>query len=154
MADDYEPNALGITGSVVLGFTGLDACKDVGDIAYGIYNWEWTWSHAEMMAFNLVSLAPVIGAAKNLKYADKVLDTVEITVDTVRLIDKCEVPRGGLVENAGRVTQSFVEDLSHITGKAATARNRAIESVIREDLSNLKLTHQPQYSPFVRTGMA
>ncbi len=92
MADDYEPNALGIAGSVVWGFTGLDAYKDIGDIAYGIYNWEWTWSHAGMMAFNLVSLAPVIGAAKNLKYADEVLDTVENTADTVKLVNKCDAP--------------------------------------------------------------
>ena len=107
LADDYAPNALGVTGSVALGFTGLDAYKDIGDIAYGIYNWEWTWSHAGMMAFNIVSLAPVIGAVKNLKYADEVLDGVENTVDTVKLANKCDVP-----ETAGRVARTIDPELA------------------------------------------
>ena len=54
----------------------------------------------------------------------------------------------------GKGNQPFVEDLSHITGKTAASRNRAIDSLIREDLPNLRLTHQPQYSPFINSGLA
>ena len=34
------------------------------------------------------------------------------------------------------------------------ARNRAINAIIKEDFPNLKLTHKPVYSPFIRTGVA
>lgn len=50
--------------------------------------------------------------------------------------------------------QAFTSDLSHVTGKTAMARNRAISAVINEDLKSLRLTHQPQYSPFMRSGIA
>lgn len=54
----------------------------------------------------------------------------------------------------GRQRQPFVSDLSHVTGKGAKARNRAIESIIKSELSGIKFTHKPQYSPFVNTGVA
>jgi hypothetical protein len=57
------------------------------------------------------------------------------------------------VEFAGG-TQSYVADLSHVTGKAAAARNRAIDAVITEDFANLNLTYKPQYSPFITQGVA
>ena len=62
-------------------------------------------------------------------------------------------PKGGAVQGVhGR--SPWTADLSHVTGKTAQSRNRAIQSVIDEDLSNLKLTHQPQYSPFANQGVA
>ena len=48
----------------------------------------------------------------------------------------------------------WTADLSHITGKTAESRNRAINSIIREDLPDLNLTFQPQYSPFASQGVA
>lgn len=61
--------------------------------------------------------------------------------------------KGGAVEfAAGR--QAFTADLSYVTGKAALARNRAIGAVISEDLSGLRLTHTPEYSPFIGHGVA
>jgi len=57
------------------------------------------------------------------------------------------------VEFAGG-TQPFVADLSHVTGKAAVSRNRAIDAVIKEDFGGLNLTHKPQYSPFISQGVA
>lgn len=50
--------------------------------------------------------------------------------------------------------QVYAPDLSHVTGKGATVRNRAIDSIIKEDFPNLNLTHTPEYNPFLRTGIA
>ena len=38
-------------------------------------------------------------------------------------------------------TSQFVDDLSHVTGKTAKSRNRAIHAIIAEDFPNLKLTY-------------
>jgi hypothetical protein len=57
------------------------------------------------------------------------------------------------VEFAGG-PQEYVPDLSHLTGKGAQARNRAIDSIIREDFPSLNFIHKPQYNPFIRTGIA
>jgi hypothetical protein len=56
------------------------------------------------------------------------------------------------VEFAGG-TQPFTADLSNVTGKGAAARNRAIKAVINEDFQSLRLTHIPEYSPFIRWGV-
>lgn len=50
--------------------------------------------------------------------------------------------------------QHYTSDLSYVTGKAAKARQKAIEAIIKEDFPNLKLTYKPAYSPFIRTGVA
>ncbi|MFG1672979.1 RHS repeat-associated core domain-containing protein [Micromonospora sp. NPDC049282] len=48
---------------------------------------------------------------------------------------------------------AYTEDLSHVTGKTAVSRNRAINAIIKEDFPNLRLTAQPEYSPFVGYGV-
>lgn len=48
----------------------------------------------------------------------------------------------------------YVSDLSYVTGKAAKARQKAIEAILKEDFLDLKLTYKPEYSPFIRTGVA
>lgn len=50
--------------------------------------------------------------------------------------------------------QTYTSDLSYVTGKAARARNKAIDIIIKEDFPDLKLSYKPQYSPFIRTGVA
>ena len=50
--------------------------------------------------------------------------------------------------------QYYIDDLSHITGKAASARQKAITAIIKEDFPDLHLTYKPEYSPFIRTGIA
>ena len=69
-----------------------------------------------------------------------------------RIVDGAPSPAA--VQNAGRIPQDWMADLSHVTGKTATSRNRAIQSVITDDLPDLRLTHTPQYSPIARTGLA
>ncbi|MFF1692264.1 RHS repeat-associated core domain-containing protein [Streptomyces sp. NPDC058257] len=54
-------------------------------------------------------------------------------------------------DEAGNV---WTSDISHVTGKTAKSRNRAIDTMIRRDFPDLKLTHKPQYSPWVNTGIA
>lgn len=73
---------------------------------------------------------------------------------------------GGKTQNGTPVRRPFTEaagtgspqewtaDLSHVKGKTAVARNRAIQAVITEDLPNLRLRHIPEYDPFIRTGLA
>jgi hypothetical protein len=51
-------------------------------------------------------------------------------------------------------TQTYVPDLSHVTGKGARVRNRAIDAIIEEDFPHLELTHKPQYNPFMTSGIA
>ena len=58
-----------------------------------------------------------------------------------------------LVESSGRSSQNYTSDLSHVTGKGAKARQRAIDSILKEDFNNLNFTHLPEYSPFIRTGI-
>ncbi|MFJ1551776.1 RHS repeat-associated core domain-containing protein [Streptomyces sp. NPDC088246] len=48
----------------------------------------------------------------------------------------------------------WTSDLSHLTGKSARVRNRAINAIIKEDFPNLRFTYPPQYSPWVSTGIA
>lgn len=48
----------------------------------------------------------------------------------------------------------WTEDLSHVTGKTARSRNAAIDALVKEDLSDLALTHHPAYSPFAELGVA
>lgn len=50
--------------------------------------------------------------------------------------------------------QSYAADLSYVTGKAAKARQRAIEAILKEDFPDLNLSYKPEYSPFIRTGIA
>jgi RHS repeat-associated protein len=65
----------------------------------------------------------------------------------------------GRGRDAGRIAfqggaQPFVDDLAQVTGKTASARNRAIQTLIAKDYPLLRLTHTPKYSPFARTGVA
>ena len=53
-----------------------------------------------------------------------------------------------------KVPQTFTEDLSIVTGKGGQARNKAIDAIIKEDFYDLNLTYKPEYSPFIRTGIA
>ncbi len=72
----------------------------------------------------------------------------------------CKAPTGdsesSLVEGKGLEDKPrrWTADLSHVTGKTAQARNRAIDAIIKEDLPDLRLTHKPQYSPFVGHGVS
>ena len=67
-------NALGVVGSVAFGLTGLDVYKDVADIVHGFHHWEWTRSHVAAQALNLVAVLPLVGAVKNFRYADELMD--------------------------------------------------------------------------------
>jgi RHS repeat-associated protein len=49
---------------------------------------------------------------------------------------------------------TWVSDLSHVTGSTAASRNRAISAIINEDFRNLRFTYTPAYSPWVSSGIA
>jgi len=53
-----------------------------------------------------------------------------------------------------RTPQAYTSDLSQVTGKGAQARQKAIDAVIAEDFPDLNLTYDPEYSPYIRTGIA
>lgn len=54
----------------------------------------------------------------------------------------------------GHAGNTWTADLSHVTGKTARSGNRAIDAMIRRDFPDLNLTYRPQFSPWVRTGIA
>ena len=92
-----QPNAAGVGGSVAWGLTGLDVYKDVGDLAYGIQHWEWTWGHAAGMGLNSIALFPVIGAIKNVKHADQIkyVDEIAQSKPLGKTLDNCKnAPKG------------------------------------------------------------
>ncbi|MFT3857804.1 MAG: hypothetical protein QM742_10020 [Aquabacterium sp.] len=133
--------ALG-TGAAFLGYTGLVA----GELLPG--------STTEL-ALGAVA-GPVIGKGLGL--------VTEAAVSRFPVLGKSvsELWSGSAAANSGRTaatefaggTQTFASDLSHVTGKAADARNRAIGAVIKEDFPNLNLTYTPEYSPFINQGVA
>ncbi|MBZ9715041.1 polymorphic toxin-type HINT domain-containing protein [Deinococcus multiflagellatus] len=57
----------------------------------------------------------------------------------------CKIPSG---------PQTYTADLSNTTGRAAANRNKIIAALIEEDLPGIRFTFVPQYSPFIRTGIA
>ncbi|MEU0374038.1 RHS repeat-associated core domain-containing protein, partial [Streptomyces sp. NPDC006283] len=64
----------------------------------------------------------------------------------------CSVANEG-IENRGE-GNFWTNDLSHVTGSTARARNRAIEIMMREDFPDLNFSYVPEYSPWVNTGIA
>ena len=67
----------------------------------------------------------------------------------------------GLIKDTGNLEQmpsgspqTYTADLSQVIGKGAKAREKAIRAIIEEDFPDLSLTHTPEYSPFIRTGIA
>ncbi len=65
-----------------------------------------------------------------------------------------QAPKAPALESAGKSPQHYTQDLSNVTGKGGAARTQALQAIIEEDFGNLKLTHEPQYSPHIRTGVA
>ncbi|WP_252243962.1 MULTISPECIES: hypothetical protein [unclassified Clostridium] len=103
-----------------------------------------------------ISLAKFSGKAQNiLKFGDKIANKTKNTVNTIEELNRLKNTNGTgkAIESAGG-TNTFVEDISHITGKTAMQRNKAINSIINEDLSNIDFRKKPQYSPFSQTGIA
>ena len=46
-------------------------------------------------------------------------------------------------------SRDFVPDLSHVTGKTAQVRAAVIEHLSSQELSGVRLTHVPEYNPFL-----
>ncbi len=65
-----------------------------------------------------------------------------------------QAPKAPSVESAGKAPQYYTQDLSNVTGTGGAARTQALQAIIGEDFANLKLTHEPKYSPRIRTGVA
>ncbi|MGW3426746.1 DUF6531 domain-containing protein [Streptomyces melanosporofaciens] len=67
----------------------------------------------------------------------------------------CRPGPGALIQDEQRgIGNVWTKDLSHVTGKTARSRNRAIDAMIREDFQHLRFTHRPRYSPWASTGIA
>jgi|GEM_PF-1139050 len=74
-----EVTGLGVGGSVLLGLFGVDIAADGRDLFHNFTHWEWSWGHAGETSMNLMGMLPLIGALKNLKYADEVADLAKQT---------------------------------------------------------------------------
>ncbi|WNG16934.1 RHS repeat-associated core domain-containing protein [Cystobacter fuscus] len=51
---------------------------------------------------------------------------------------------GGVGRNA-----DFVSDLRHVSGRSAQVRNAWIQEILKKDIPNVRMTHVPQYNPFL-----
>ena len=98
-------NALGVTGSVGLGLTGLDVYKDVSDLGYSLWNFKPTCGHVADVALNTIAIVPVIGVVKNLKKGADLVDSgadlakagsdvADAAADAVKAA-KVDPPKGG-----------------------------------------------------------
>lgn len=95
------------------------------------------------------------GAVAGLRAVGAVAESVMARLGRAANLDATAVASTGgpAVEFAGG-TQTFVPDLSHVTGRGAAARNRAIDAIIKEDFPDINFTYKPEYSPFISQGVA
>ena len=83
-----EVTAWGTGMQLCLGLTGADIVMDIRDIVYDFHKWEWSFEHVGQTGFDVLSVAPLIGA---LKYSDEVVDLVkgvDKTSDVVKNVDR------------------------------------------------------------------
>ena len=83
-----EVTAWGTGMQLCLGLTGADIVMDIRDIVYDFHKWEWSFEHVGQTGFDVLSVAPLIGA---LKYSDEVVDLVKgvnKTSDVVKNVDR------------------------------------------------------------------
>ncbi|MBL8193112.1 MAG: hypothetical protein JNM06_04770, partial [Blastocatellia bacterium] len=101
---------------------------------------------------------------KGIRGVDKALNVVQSGNKIDNAIDATNVARkADKVKDANSATKTvefsggtnkYVDDLSKVTGKGAKSRNKAVDSVLKEDFKDLNVTHKPQYSPYASTGVA
>jgi hypothetical protein len=100
---------------------------------------------------SLLAVHLTFGAANRFNLTVSTLHTYYVVAgSTPVLVHNCD--SSGVEEKAGGNT--WTSDLSHVTGKTASSRNRAIDAIISEDFPDLQFAHQPVYSPWVSTGIA
>ena len=102
----YEgrPNGLGISGSIILGFTGANFLCDSRDVFHNVENWENSWSHVGRTSLNAIGMVPVIGFVKNLRslrYLDEGVEIVEQGVKKSRHVRRLSVRVSSGAELAG-----------------------------------------------------
>ncbi|MGW1552696.1 hypothetical protein [Streptomyces sp. NPDC002346] len=135
------------------GSTGLENWVDPWDFVKelsGVADVEGCWDDPSVWQCTVAaaSMVPVAGkAVKGAKFLDEAADAVRAR-GAISSADEAVEYQGSHVGN------TWTADLSHLTGKTAKSRNRAIDAMIQEDFPDLRFTHQPQYSPWVSTGLA
>lgn len=85
---------------MLLELSGLDLPGDLRDLFHNFTHWKWSWGHTGETLLNSVSLFTLVGALKNLKYSDEVLELAQQASnfdDLVKGINKI----GGIVDAAG-----------------------------------------------------
>jgi RHS repeat-associated protein len=146
---DAGGGALGVLGSKGVSAIAARSSKGLMDAAVR--------ESAQELEQQLATTAAAKAAPVVVREATEQVGAVAVASDdVVATASKSEVSAAAhaATESAGKEPQVFVPDLSHVTGKTAVQRNRAIEAIIAEDFPSLQLTHTPEYSPFIRTGVA
>jgi len=133
--DDYEPNGGGAVGGIIFGLTGLDLFKYLGYLGYGIYNWEWSWSHVGDQAINTAGLFPLIGVIKNVdNVADVAKNTKKATQCAAELERKSNLANGIPANQLGPSGKPKIHTVDHASKKRA-------KDAARQDGKNLPIIH-------------
>ena len=133
-----------ITASVAIGWTSNYASEKLRDMGL---------SSEEIFMVHLVASLSVMGYSKyktnkvNINGSDK--KAAEIITDGNHLengklnpLGKTEGSGNAIEELPAKIPQTYTTDLSGVTGKGAQVRSKAIDSIIKEDFKDLKLTYK------------
>ena len=104
-----EVTVWGTGMQLCLGLTGADIVMDIRDIVYDFHKWEWSFEHVGQTGFDVLSVAPLIGA---LKYGDEVVDLVKgvnKTSDVVKNVDRTTDVIKGASETVDLMKSSPIE---------------------------------------------
>ncbi|WP_431313350.1 DNRLRE domain-containing protein [Streptomyces antnestii] len=135
------------------GSTGLENWVDPWDFVKelsGVADVEGCWNDPSVWQCTMAAASVIPVGSKVLKGAKLLDDAAD-----VGRAGEVTSSVGSAVEHQGsHLGNTWTSDLSHVTGKTASSRNRAIDAIIGEDFPDMQFTHHPQYSPWVSTGIA
>ena len=109
---DLDPTALSVAISIAASVTNLDVGMDIRDLTYAIQHLPSGEVTPAALVLDTVALVPIVGAIKNLKYADTIVDAVKVA-ETVT----------DAVSDTGKTIDTVVDvaDITHDVSKTTTA---------------------------------
>jgi hypothetical protein len=120
---------MGTVIQIGTGIAGVDLPADLRDITYDASHFEMSLDYLQRSGLDLVALAPVIGAVKNLKYGDEVAEAFS---EVVKRTDQLKEAKT-LIKNGDPLTKS--------TKKALRAQARNLLEAAGDNLDNKEVHH-------------